>query len=373
LEKFLRYKDVRDVTFVLGAGASKPDGVPLQRELLPLIISGEISEIENSEIGKIVVEFIKDNFKYNADSHQFPQLEAVFGFIDYFIQQNESLNKKYTTDRFIIIKEYLIKLIHYVVNLQTEERSRYYYQFWKSIQKYSTNSSVITLNYDTLLEHALGFMFRTQAYIDYGIPLMNFEKLPQLKNYNFWINPKEPVIVNENENPVPIKILKLHGSLNWKYCNCCNQTLLTPWDRKIELSRGKFLGYTYPENEEYEYTCPLDGTDFQTLIMPPTYLKTLNHPIISQLLSEASREIRVSKKIVFIGYSLSNADLHIKALFQKHLNEGKEVIVINPKKQEALELRYRSISPNAKFITASFEELVESPEIFQQIYAPPLD
>ena len=59
-ERFLRYLPNRDVVFVLGAGASHPDGVPLQREMLPMIISGGIEEIESSEIGKIVSEFIKD-------------------------------------------------------------------------------------------------------------------------------------------------------------------------------------------------------------------------------------------------------------------------------------------------------------------------
>lgn len=357
-QKFLQYSPERDVVFVLGAGASRPDGVPLQRDTLPIIISGYIEEIENSEIGKIVIEFIKDNFEFNAETNQFPQLEAVFGFLDYFIQQNESLNVKYPNQRLRDIKEYLIKLIHYVVNLQTDKMSHYYQLFWNSIINKNPNTSIITLNYDTLLEQAFDHLFKKYGYIDYCIPLMNYEKLPQIKQYNFWVNPKEPVLVDENENPLPFKILKLHGSLNWKYCNCCNQTLLTPWDRNIDLNRGKFLGYTYPEKHEYEYTCPIDGTEFQTLIVPPSYLKILHHSIISQLMTEASREIRNARKIVFVGYSLSNADIHIKALFKKHVNPEKELIVINPKKKESLELNYKSLNRNAKFIDRNFEDFV---------------
>ena len=368
-EKFLRYQTNRDVVFVLGAGASQPDGVPLQRDMLPMIISGGIDEIENSEIGRIVIDFIKDNFEYNPTTHQYPQLEAVFGFIDYFIQQNESLNSKYTNEKIRDIKEYLIKLIHYVVNLQTDKQSHYYNLFWKAIQKNNSNTSVITLNYDTLLEQAFEFLFRDHGYIDYSIHLMNYEKLPELKNFNFWINPREPILVNENENPISYKILKLHGSLNWKYCNCCNQTLLTPWDRKMDLNKGKFLGYTYPEKKEYEFSCPIDGTEFQTLILPPTFLKTIHNPVISQLMAEASREIRATKKIVFIGYSLSSSDVHIKALFKKQITPEKEIIVINPKRKESLELNFKSLTHNVRFIYSSFEEFINNDEETSKIFS----
>lgn len=369
MEKFLRYQSTRDVVFVLGAGASNPDGVPLQKDLLPMIVTGKIDEIENSDIGKIVVEFIKDNFNFNEAEGQYPQLEAVFGFIDYFLLQNESLNTKYTHEKIRIIKEYLIKLIHYVVNLRTDKTSPYYHKFWEAITKHSSNISIITLNYDTLLEQAFDFIFKnTNGFIDYCIPLMNYEKHSKLNEYNFWVNPREPVNVNKEKEPASYKIIKVHGSLNWKYCNCCNQTLLTPWDRKIDLHKGIFLGYSYPEMKEYEFKCPIDGTDFQTLIMPPSYLKTLNNPVIAHLFSEASREIRATKKIIFVGYSLSNADVHIKALFKKAVSEDTEIIVINSKQKDSTELNYKSLAKNVRFFYISFQELFSNENVISQIF-----
>ena len=367
--KHLQYPPHRDIVFILGAGASHADGVPLQRDILPHIISDKFGEIQKSEIGKIVSEFIKDNFSIDEDKNLYPELEAVFGFIDYFIQYNESLNSKYTTERIIHIKELLIKLIHYIVNFETDKCSRYYNLFWKSLFDNSPNSSIITLNYDTLLEQSFDFLYKKIGYIDYCIPFMNYEKDPRLSQYNFWINPREPFFVEESENPVPFKVIKLHGSLNWKYCNCCNQTLLTPWDRKIDLTKGKFLGYTYPEKHEYEFICPLDQTEFQTLIMPPSYLKSLHHSIITQLLNETARELRIAKKVVFIGYSLSNADIHIKALLKKNIHPDMEIIVINPKKKDSLELNYKSLSKNVRFEYRSFEEMLSDDLFLKSIYS----
>jgi NAD-dependent SIR2 family protein deacetylase len=368
-ERYLRYAPRRDVVFVLGAGASHPDGVPLQRDILPMIIAGEIKQIADSVIGRQVNQFIFDNFSVKPATNEYPRLEAVFGFLDYFIQQNESLSSKYTNEKIREIKENFIKIIHYIVNFRTDRRSQIYHLFWDAVHKYNRNVSIITLNYDTMLEQAFDFLFQKFGYIDYCIHLMNYDKLRELEGFNFWINPREPIFVKESEDPVPFKIIKLHGSLNWKYCNCCNHTLLTPWDRKVDLNRGKLIGHTFPEEEEYDYYCPIDRTEFQTLIMPPSYIKSLNNPVISQMFGEASREIRVTQKIVFIGYALSDADVHIKALFKKHLKDDVKLVVVNVKDTATLKQQYHALSSNVEFIHHSFEEIVQDDDVMQKLLA----
>ena len=367
METYLRYALKRDAIFVLGAGASRPDGVPLQRDILPMIMSGRIKEIADSVIGRQVNRFILDNFSIDGEAKRYPRLEAVFGFLDYFIQQNESLSAEYSTETIRQIKENLIKLIHYCVNLRTDKQSHTYHMFWNAIRTYNRNISIITLNYDTLLEQAFSSLFKRYGYIDYCLHLMNYDQLPELAEFNFWVNPRQPIVVGPDEDPVPIKIIKVHGSLNWKYCNCCNHTLLTPWDRKIDLNRGKLIGHTYPEAEEYDYYCPIDRTEFSTLIMPPSYIKSLTNPVISQLLGEASREIRISDKIIFIGYALSDADVHVKALFRKHLKSDAKIVVINVKETHELKQHYYSLSKNASFINRPFEEIIEDSAFLQKL------
>jgi hypothetical protein len=136
------------------------------------------------------------------------------------------------------------------------------------------------------------------------------------------------------------------------------------------LNRGKLIGYTFPDEKEYDYYCPLDGTEFQTLIIPPSYIKSLNNPVISQLFSEASREIRLTKRIVFIGYSLSDADVHIKALLKKHIIPATEIVVVNIKKPAELRQTYGALSSKLRFITCSFEEMVQDDEIMAELLTP---
>jgi len=364
--KYLHYPPERDVLFVFGAGTSHPDGVPLQRDILPIILNDK--EIANSEIGKIVIQFIKDNFVYDEANNEYPNLESIFLYLDYFIRQNESLSKKYSNSIIHEIKEYLIKLIHHIVNMNTEQTSSIYHKFWDVVEKHNTNISVITLNYDTLLEQAFQQMYKRIGYIDYSFHLMNYEKSKILEFFNYWINPREPLLTEVDSNPVPIKIIKLHGSLNWKYCNCCNQTLLTPWDRKIDLNMGKLTWYSERANETFEYICPLDGTSFETLILTPSFTQNLNRQIFAQLIAEAGREIRAAKKIVFVGYSLSNADVHVRAIFKKNLRQDTQVIVINPRFTKSLELKYQSIAPTAEFVNSTFEDFVENENLLSSIF-----
>lgn len=366
-EIFLKYPDKREVVFVLGAGASHPDGVPLKKDILPYILFGNDENIAGSIIGKEVISFINSNFVYDSEKQQYPRMEAVFGFLDFFIYNHQSLSSFYNISRLITIKEYLIKLIHYVVNLQTDKLNTVYHNFWEAILRFTHNFSIITLNYDTLLEQAFETYFKNTGFIDYSIPLMNYEKLPALKNFNFWVNPNQPVKVDDNDNPSLFKILKLHGSLNWKYCNCCNQTLLTPWDRYIDLNQGKFLGFTYPDKERYEYSCPIDNTEFQTLIQPPSYTKVMDQPLLNQLYSEAARELRVTKKIVFIGYSFSSSDVHIKALLKKNYRDDVKIYVINNRISAKLKSKYLALTPDTEFREITFEDFISDYNVIQEI------
>ncbi|NLT52700.1 MAG: hypothetical protein GXX85_17490 [Ignavibacteria bacterium] len=366
-EIYLRYPPERDIVFVMGAGTSHPDGVPLQEDILPAILSKGFNEIEESPIGRTVIEFIKDNFYINHEKNLYPQLESVFAFMDHFLFERESLSSKYSNSFIYYTKENLIKLIHYIIELQADKKSFYYHKFWEAVVNNNKNISIITLNYDTLLEQAFDFLFPEKGLIDYCFHLMNYNTDQALKPFRFWINAREPVNIINNAHPVPYKILKVHGSLNWKYCNCCNQTLLTPWDRKIDLFHGKFLGYT-PDKKEYSFSCPLDGTDFQTLIIPPSYHKFIKSSVISQLLNESAREIHCAKKIVFIGYSLSGTDAHIKALFKKNLKNDTKVFVINNENSDNLKAKYLSLTSNIEFIDSSFENLLSDDNLLARIF-----
>lgn len=371
--KYVEYEKERDVLFVFGAGASIADGAPLQKDILPNIL--KLND-ESYEIVKVVKGFLHQNF--HISDNNCPSLESVFGYLDYFINNKESLGRGYSTLEIQSIKKALIRLIHYEISNYRKMKG-VYRKFWDIIANVNRNVSIITMNYDTLLDESFDFLYPNKAVIDYCINLMNYDRLNEISGINWWDDARKPLIVWEGGDPHPIKIIKIHGSVNWKYCNCCNQVLLTPWNSNIDLKSNTFKGKKYKlvvevepeyknddmeyesyEKIEYDLRCPNDDTLFDTFIVPPSHIKDLKHPAINRLLDEAAIELRKAKKIIFVGYSFPEADVHIKALFKKNISKSTEIEVVDPFLNETTMNNYKSLSVTVNFVQDYFENYVET-------------
>lgn len=374
-KKIYRYPTNRDAVFILGAGASYSDGIPLQSEILPIILSGRYSAIATSKIGKLVIEFIKDNFTYSFKQKLFPTLEEIFSYLDFFINQNLDLNIKYKIDDILEVKESLIKLIHYVISRYSREifdnfekpKVKNYRKFWKFIKEYNRNISIITLNYDALLEESFDFLYPDYGLIDYCIHLINYDYPPGMDAFNWWDNPREFIPVWGISNTIPIKIIKIHGSLNWKYCGTCHGILLTPWDTDIDLNTGKFIRNDYEIDKSYIYRCPIDNTVFETLILQPSHVKNFENPIIKKIFNEAVSEIKNSKRLIFIGYSFPDADIHIRAILNIASIFHKEIFVIDTNKSKDFKYKFKSLGKNIYFIESTFEDVLANKKLFSEL------
>jgi hypothetical protein len=374
--RYYTYPPQRDVVIVLGAGASFADGAPLQSNLLPLIVNDRDGRIRNTERGRQLQAFLAENFSWDEAEHVFPSLEGVFGFLDYFIQRSESLSGRYSLSDLVSIRRTLIYAIHFLLSRSAQPSSKAYPEFWRQIALKNRNVSVVSLNYDTLLEDAFDGIYQRFGMIDYCIHLMNYDDPEGMEAFNWWINPREPLsIFSSEDDPVPIKILKPHGSLNWKYCGSCNQVLLTPWDTSLDLERGGFVKQVFLEGigfqpDPEDYICPLDGTAFEPLILPPSHVKQLTHPVINQIFSEILRELHAAKRVIFIGYSFPEADVHFRAIIKKAWRREKELFVIDAFDSSLLRNNYRGISDQAQFIIAPFQKVVHDDTLMGRLLAP---
>lgn len=371
-EKFYEYPAHRDVMFVFGAGASYADGAPLQRDILPFILDGEHPAFSKSLVFKIVNDFLADLFTW--DEQHYPSLEQVFGLLDYFIQRNESLSRKFSLPHLRLIKESLIQAVYYTIQVQTQHKSAVYSQFWDRVFETNTNITTVTFNYDSLLEDEFLHLYPDGLYLDYCLPLANYDYSLGSEDEDWWVNPRRPIHTIEGRQPSAIKIIKVHGSLNWKYCNCCNDLLLTPHDRAIQLAEGDppWAGGSAPAAMSMlmNRTCMRDGNAFETMLVPPSHLKDLSHPITTQLFIELAAEIRRAKKVVFVGYSFPEADIHISAVLKKSLQPNTEVTVVDINTSHDFKLRCKALSDSVQFITASFEDLVSDEETMRKILSP---
>jgi hypothetical protein len=150
-------------------------------------------------------------------------------------------------------------------------------------------NTVITLNYDTVLEDAL---WAIEQRFQYG-----FLTSPQYARDGLCDQTSE------------FKILKLHGSINWGTSPNDNTTVTV-----------------YPKYEA------LRGAGARPVIVPPTWRKEFGGLLV-QVWESAVREIARATRIIVLGFSIPSTDAHFKYLLAAGLRTNislRKVLFINP-------------------------------------------
>ncbi|WP_374035791.1 SIR2 family protein [Bdellovibrio bacteriovorus] len=169
------------------------------------------------------------------------------------------------------------------------------------------HASVITLNYDLLLESSLesaarSFPGRTFNLLrSYGMPLTpvsNRDGSGRLGAYPPNFRPK---------------IFKLHGSINWFYSGRSSY-----YGEQIYVRDG------FGDSHLWEDKTPL--------IIPPTFSKSsyFNNESIRFLWNSAYIELKKCKKIILFGYSMPGSDSVVKTMMENCLSREAKVVVVNP-------------------------------------------
>ncbi len=149
------------------------------------------------------------------------------------------------------------------------------------------NDTIITLNYDTVLDSAL---------VDHGWDPRDGYCLTGGRRKVKWhpcTSPREPSVAG-------VQLLKLHGSLNW-------------------FVRGSFTQLSKVFSSKPTKVTPprkngLSGHIRQ--IVPPIYSKFFGHSHWGSLWGQAYEALKASEMLVVIGCSLVDSDFHLRALLR---------------------------------------------------------
>ena len=336
---------------IFGAGASYSAGIPLQADLIPQILKSGDLQLRKSEAAKRIRNFLASNF---PNTKQYPSLEEVFGFLEFFISNEYSLSKNEMPSDLRNLRTDLIKVIHYLISRGTE-RSVDFTAFWNVIANRSAKVGVITTNYDTAIDEAFDDIF-PDCLIDYCLDFVNYRSPEAGDPFNWWIDPKKPTDINGDNRVTRIKILKLHGSLNWKYCTTCGQVVLTPWQHGLDLKLDTFESFF---DSKIQF-CKFDQTRLQSLLQPPSHFKTTTNHVFNRLYDEAAFMIGNANHLIFVGYSFPEADVHIRALVKRCFSKDGTITVINKSRAKDLRHRYEGLARNVNYHEYTFERFLKS-------------
>lgn len=260
----------------------------------------------------------------HGDYAQMPTVEELLSILDTCLVRGEPIGKDWSITELTECREELLGFIHefigHTCEAGVEEPARGLYERLLACLP-REELSLVSLNYDTLLD---GAALRLGLRPDYGLDFLY-----------------HPGASDEDRG---IKLFKLHGSMNWAYCPSCLTTIYTQ-ERRIRP----------------EQTCPNCDRALDALIVPPSPLKVPPSPFLSALWKKAEWELSRAEAIVFIGYSLSDADANIRyLLFRGFFDYAPRVTVVLDREAPAVQARYSRLFPGGvEFFLGGFEAYLE--------------
>ncbi|KAF0141602.1 MAG: Uncharacterized protein FD122_1157 [Stygiobacter sp.] len=190
------------------------------------------------------------------------------------------------------------------------------------------NSSIISFNYDLVME---SFLFEQGKWFPsdgYGIPF-------NIKGKSF-------------SRSSEIQIFKMHGSLNW-----------IDKDGNLELVwNDTSIPHKFPDYPTDDFNIYFTAGTW----MLPSFIKQFSIPKILEIWSRAAKQLTVAEEVLFIGYRLPPEDSAVYALLSNIDFTNKTITVINPDKEiDALKENYsralRLSSSKIEFISKPLQEV----------------
>lgn len=365
--------------FIFGAGTSKTIGLPLQNEILNYIFTLKLKDInididfikidfdsteQNlllffeafNEQRKILADFIVENFaNYNLQAKYFTlnkknkcnyydilniaanidvTLEDLFTIFDKIIIGREHF-RTYAQEKIQEVHLALCKCIIFaiaysnIINVPSINPVKTFVEklieYRKNVSVNTDNLSIITMNWDSYLEKTLFKLCEK-----YNKTQKRGKIYPDLCFYDYCYDEDEKgkrvistqVKAKGHKN---IKILKLHGSVNWLVCPYCGKVFVD-YKRDIAVNRLQKECYCRLCREEFD-NCST-SPQLHSILITPTFMKDLNDLNIKNIWHNALLELTEASKVVFIGYSFPDADFEMRCLLKKAIMPDTEIDVV---------------------------------------------
>lgn len=354
--------------YFIGAGASKQDRFPLTNELKHGIawailqdrsrfelLDEHLQYLYNVREGSLKrSEQIWEGLKQRADDQtqtdpcQVPDVTDLLSTLDWMIREQSSfgpgLNTGDSTQRTSAaelagVRDLVVQALCYCLGTYVNQNAADDLDAASTtcdfIELVRPRDSLITTNWDLLLDAARDKRFGSEPQ-DYGTSgnvVFQGGTAPQ-----------------DDERP---KLLKLHGSLSWRYCQRCQRLVIDP--------------HNYVAGERIKGATCLCTCRFSELIVTPGFVREYRNVHLLTIWREALLALADADQWVFVGYSLPADDVGIRTLLLKARCVRHDLrrkppsvkIVAGPDREMTLE-RYRGILPHAELYPEDFGHFVRS-------------
>ena len=328
--------------YILGVGFSRPAKAPIQSEIVEEILNMRNKDFGNKD--KIIKgylndfeDFLEDELYINKTNFTSIALEDIFTPIDRCIIDGVSF-RSFDSKKLVDLREKIYSLIIIAIKEKLENLTsdkQYIDKFAKFLvenmqprmkDEQHDPLAVISTNWDILLDNSIKKAIsedHDNGVVDYCCYISSLHKDNTIK----------PGLWAIGKGKYNVKLLKIHGSMNWLNCPKCQRLYVAFYNKIAEygIYKNKHCNHcsiNFKENKT-------NSTALRSNLIMPTFLKDLNNFQIKLIWQNSGVELSEASKIVFIGYSLPQADYEFRQLLSRMIpHDTKIEVVMRDEKDE---------------------------------------
>ncbi|CAI0997511.1 Uncharacterised protein [Serratia liquefaciens] len=324
--------------YILGAGFSMDAGAPSQAQIIKGALELYESEVNlNDEDFHVRFKRFKDllvnKMYFSEDQLCDVILEDIFTPLDRCMSENMQY-RGIPVGEIMNTREDVFHVIGYTIKemiKKSKKDKKYIEDFAAYLVKESKKRaeirkkegddlidpvSVISTNWDIMLDDSIYNAIPRGKHEPFGV----VDYCCYISSTDEHDETVKPGLLAIGKDGYNVKLLKLHGSLNWLQCPRC---------MRLYTIFGK-------ENFGDDHCCRHCTKNFgeaekSTLIsnlIMPTFIKDLSNPQYKIIWQNAGIEISEADKLVFIGYSLPSADFELRQLLSRMSKRNAEIEVV---------------------------------------------
>jgi len=363
---------LRSLVVFLGAGASKPFGYPITRELMLRILQGLHQGTILAKAGKgpgmktgapreELRAFLTDLLPGERLSKEsVPMVTGVLSLLDYSLATGQAVLPGRTLDETRRARQQLERALLEVIPdwewfSGVEEERFDTFCDWLAVlarNRPQGGLGIVTTNYDMVADVAA---FRV-ARVDEKAGSWSLPDLANKVDFGFrWVRPdmeQEDVLARPMQPRV--SLLKLHGSTNWLRCPLCENLYIHP--------DGPISWRAFEPRKSWNNQCHCSPTRLEAQIVSPSFVREMREPNLIAVWKNALDLLRQARHWVIIGYGFPDEDVGIRALFTRAFGSKTtrpQVFVIQL--DQSARLNYESFFPagSVRYLTGGLDLLLE--------------
>lgn len=336
---------MKRAAFIFGAGASASAGLPVQACLLKdYFQDGSAgSDSFRNELASFFNDFFDIDVRQFDHSTRFPTFEEALGIIELAIEKEETFGPNYPLPKIREIRDALIYSMGIAIERKNVPPKNTYSKFIRKLfhkgHFKDEEYAFINFNYDILLDRALMDLEEHKIMIDYRIRFANENKDGQGGNFQKWFTASDK----------SVKYLKPHGSLNWMHCSTCGSMYILGNEKSQVFRTG------YIQTKE---SCVKDNTPLDCVLEPPSFFKKYKNIYLQNIWNDMEQVLFQAERIIFLGYSLPDADMWTKYVLKRScFGKKKHITVVNKSNRE--EEKFNRFLGQIDFKEMTFDKYVE--------------